>query len=77
MEWEERQILKILTENKELLENLDGYEFAFTDPLEILSQLKEEMKGRFPKISEVEHHLKYVPESLEDILSPAMCLTPL
>ncbi len=76
MEWEERQILKILTENKELLENLDGYEFAFTDPLEILSQLKEEMKGRFPKISEVEHHLKYVPESLEDILSPAMCLTP-
>lgn len=76
MEWEEGQIIQILTENKELLEKIDGYEFALTDPLEILSQLKEEMKGRFPEISEVEHHLKYVPESLEDILSPAMCLTP-
>lgn len=76
MEWEEIEIFNTLSKNKELLERLNDYEFSLTDPLEILSQLKKEMKGRFPEISEVEHHLKYVPESLEDILSPAMCRTP-
>ncbi len=50
--------------------------FPITDPNEILTDLKQDIKKDFPDSTPVSCEIKYVPESLADFLSPAMYLVP-
>ena len=45
-------------------------------PQEILDSLKKAIPGHFPDIGETSYTIKYVPESLKDIMSPAFFFIP-
>lgn len=74
--WEMQMMRETALENEEVLEELDDYEFALSDVDDILADLQEQIKNRFPEIPQTPYRLKYVPESLEDSFSPAACLAP-
>ena len=74
--WEMQMMRETVLEYPEVMEELDDYEFALSDVDEILVDLQEQIKGRFPEIPQTSYRLKYVPESLEDAFSPAACLAP-
>jgi uncharacterized protein (DUF885 family) len=57
-------------------EDLTGFQFSLTDPAEILEDLKSKIGEDFPEIPNTTYTIKYVPEALEDTLSPAFYLTP-
>lgn len=76
MNWEIQMMRETALEYPEVLEELDDYEFALSDVDEILEDLQEQIKDRFPEIPKTQYRLKYVPESLEDSFSPAACLAP-
>jgi uncharacterized protein (DUF885 family) len=50
--------------------------YSLTDPTEILEYLKTAIKKDFPACPEVNYSVKYVHESLQEHLSPAMYLIP-
>ena len=54
--------------------------FTLTEPAAILENLKKQMEESFPEIpdaekSAVDYEIRYVPEYLESVLSPAFYLT--
>ncbi len=55
---------------------LDFQSFPITDPEQILADLKDKMLIDYPEPLPVSCEIKYVHESLEDFLSPAMYLVP-
>ena len=61
--------------------NFDGSgSFTLTEPVAILEDLKKQMEESFPEIpdtekSAVDYEIRYVPEYLESVLSPAFYLT--
>ncbi len=67
---------KLMTDHEELMEGLDDYEFAYTEPDEILEHLKDVIQADFPALESANYATKYVPESLEEALSPAFFLVP-
>jgi uncharacterized protein (DUF885 family) len=67
---------KLLVDNPELGQQLDTYEFAYTEPGEILEHLKEVIQKDFPLLESASYTTKYVPEALEQTLSPAFFLVP-
>lgn len=67
---------KLLIDHPELGEQLDTYQFAYTEPGEILEHLKEVIQKDFPTLESANYTTKYVPESLEQTLSPAFFLVP-
>lgn len=69
-------IYKLFLDHEELGGELDTYEFAYTEPREILEHLKEVILEDFPKLEDCNYTTKYVPESLEESLSPAFFLVP-
>jgi uncharacterized protein (DUF885 family) len=50
--------------------------FPITDPPEIIKDLENKISKDFPEVEAVNCNIKYVPESLEEFLSPAMYLVP-
>ena len=76
MNLELQMMRETAAEHPEVLEKLYDYEFTLSDADEILEDLQEQIKGRFPEIPPTPYRLKYVPESLEDAFSPAACLAP-
>ena len=67
---------KLLAENPGLYDQLSGFSFTLSDPEEILSCLQEKIGADYPEPISREYSLHYVPEALEDVLSPAFYLTP-
>lgn len=67
---------KLMMDHEELTDHLDDYEFTYTDPEEILEHLKDVIREDFPALESANYTTKYVPESLEDALSPAFFLVP-
>ncbi len=55
---------------------LEFNSFPLTNPEEIMSDLQKDIAKDFPKTQEVNCNIKYVPEALENYLSPAMYLVP-
>ncbi len=66
----------IIEENPQIIEQIDDYTFAYTQPEEILEHLKEEIAGDFPSIPENHYQTRFVPDELADSLSPAFFLVP-
>lgn len=69
-------IQKVVTENPEILDEVSDATFSMTDPNEILDFLKEDIKDGYPALEAVNYQVKYVPESLQEYLSPAFYLSP-
>lgn len=69
-------IALLIKENPNLLNAVSDYAFSLTQPEEILESLKTQISADFPVLPECSHTVKYVPEALEDSLSPAFYLTP-
>ncbi|MCI8513467.1 MAG: DUF885 domain-containing protein [Lachnospiraceae bacterium] len=57
-------------------DDLTNFSFSLSDPAEILKDLKGKFSEDFPEIPDTNYTIKYVPEPLEDALSPAFYLTP-
>lgn len=70
------QMAKIISENPNLISEIDTYEFKLTEPAEILEDLKKQMAADFPELPSRNYTVKYVPKALENSLSPAFYLTP-
>lgn len=51
-------------------------EYPTSDPVECLELLKKAIQTDFPHLDDVDYSVKYVHESLQDYLSPAMYLIP-
>lgn len=69
-------IAQILNETPDVLNQIDQYHFSETDPTGILELLKEQVKADFPEIVSYSYVTKFVPEELQQSLSPAFFLVP-
>lgn len=67
---------KILTSNPDIYEEVNHYRFSPSEPEEILKSLEKELEENYPALPECSYTIKYVPEALEGILSPAFYLVP-
>lgn len=62
--------------NSSIYEEYTNLSFPSSNPEEIILYLKEAVKRDFPYLEDVNCNIKYVHESLQDHLSPAMYLVP-
>ena len=69
-------VTAIVQEHPELAEQIAGYSFRLSDPVEILEDLKGQTTKDFPELRECNYDIKYVPQALELTLSPAFYLSP-
>ncbi|MFA9463531.1 MAG: DUF885 domain-containing protein [Velocimicrobium sp.] len=70
------KIQSVVSNNPSVLDDVSNVVFPQTDPSEILSTLKEDIKTDYPTLNEVNYQVKYVHKSLEEYLSPAFYLSP-
>ena len=66
----------ILQNDPSVYEKLTNLSFSLTDPNEIIMHLENTITNDFPEIQDVTCTVEYVPESLQEHLSPAMYLVP-
>lgn len=59
-----------------IVDQYNSYEYPYTNPEEIVEYLKEAITKDFPALLNVDYSVKYVHESLQEFLSPAMYLIP-
>lgn len=67
---------KLLSADPGLYDRLFGFSFSLSDPVEILTCLREKIRQEYPEPISEDYSLHYVPEALESVLSPAFYLTP-
>lgn len=65
-----------LRRSPELAEKFGEYSFFSQDPQEVLENLQEAIAEDYPQLPDSEYRIKYVPESLEDSMSPAFYMVP-
>lgn len=66
----------IITKNPSVYDVATNPTYSLTDPSEIVEYLKAGIERDFPAPPEVNYSIKYVHESLQEYLSPAMYLIP-
>lgn len=71
-----QEAASILSGRPGLLDEISGFSFSLTDPDDILQHLIQETCRDFPEPVCRTYSVRYVPEALEPILSPAFYLTP-
>lgn len=69
-------IASYIQADPKIYDKVKDYSYIKEEPEEILCYLQEAIKGDFPALPSVNCEIKYVHESLQDYLSPAMYLTP-
>ena len=69
-------LASLIQNDPALYDKIKDYHYIKEVPEEILSYLKKEISTDFPDLPPVNCEIKYVHESLQDYLSPAMYLTP-
>ena len=68
---------ELLRNNPNLIEQTASFRFGLTEPEQILSDLQTKMTADFPALPvDASYTIKYVPEELEESLSPAFYLIP-
>lgn len=65
-----------LRRSPELADKFGEYSFFSQDPQEVLENLQEAIAEDYPQLPDSEYRIKYVPESLEDSMSPAFYMVP-
>lgn len=69
------KMVQIVQRNPQVAEQAMDYQFALTDPVKVMEDLKKQTEKDFPALSQCDYTIKYVPEALEEFLSPAFYLT--
>ncbi len=59
----------------DLNDRIAASSFSLIDPIRILEDLKQQMTSDFPSLTDCSYEINYVPNHLEDCLSPAFYLT--
>lgn len=67
---------KVIKKNPDVLDLLTDNPSSQKEPEQILDMLTKQIQEDFPALTACSHTIKYVPEALEGILSPAFYLTP-
>ncbi len=67
---------KLTNEQPDTIEKVEAYEFRYKEPGEIMEVLRTQITEDFPELPECSYTIKYVPEALENALSPAFYLVP-
>lgn len=70
------EMAQILEEKPELMDQIDEAVSSMTDPSQILDYLQEAIIEEYPEPICQDYSIHYVPEALEESLSPAFFLTP-
>ena len=65
-----------LTEDPAIYDNVLSPDYPETAPDSILEYITDKSAKDFPYVDCGEYHIKYIPDSLEDYVSPAMYLVP-
>lgn len=68
-------IIKLFAAHPELEEAIKNSSFSLSDPEQILKDLQNKLVHDFPPLKDVSYEIRYVPEYLQDTLSPAFYLT--
>lgn len=58
------------------MESFENFDFGFTEPEAMLEDLKQKITSDFPELADTTYTIHYVPESLEESMSPAFYLVP-
>lgn len=78
-EYEEKdmdEMIRILSNNLSLYDQLDDDKVPQTEPEEILTDLQKKIQGSFPEAASNNYQVKKVNKSLESLSSPAFYLSP-
>jgi uncharacterized protein (DUF885 family) len=70
------KLSSLMTKDTSVYDTVMSLSYSLTDPNEIVDYLKSAIEKDFPASPDVNCSIKYVPESLQDHLSPAMYLIP-
>lgn len=70
------KLSSLMTKDTSVYDTVMSLSYSLTDPNEIVDYLKTAIEKDFPVSADVNCSIKYVPESLQDHLSPAMYLIP-
>lgn len=71
-----QEMHNLLMDNNGLYDQINDYEFPYTEPDEILTDLAKKLEKDFPKPPQTAYTVKYVHPSMQEHLSPAFYLVP-
>lgn len=71
-----QEMVKLLQNDKSLQKKFYDFDPVMTSPKKILADLKKQAQKDYPALKKVNYKIKYVPEALEDTLSPAFYMVP-
>lgn len=66
----------LMSKDSSLSEQFNDFSFSLTEPVTILEDLKKKITTDFPEGPNVSYDIKYITESLQDSVSPAMYFLP-
>ncbi len=66
----------LVQEDSNWMESFENFDFGFTEPEAMLEDLKQKITEDFPELADTSYTIHYVPESLEESMSPAFYLVP-
>jgi len=75
MEQDYREITELFSKHPDLNDQILICRFRLSDPVNILTDLQEQMVSDFPKLEACDYEIRHVPKQLETALSPAFYLT--
>lgn len=71
-----KQMMQLMESDKSLQKKFYNFDPVMTNPKKILVDLEKQAKKDYPPLKKVNYKIKYVPEALEDTLSPAFYMVP-
>lgn len=71
-----KQMMRLMENDKSLQKKFYNFDPVMTNPKKILADLEKQAKKDYPPLKKVNYKIKYVPEALEDTLSPAFYMVP-
>lgn len=69
-------MMRLMENDKSLQKKFYNFDPVMTNPKKILADLEKQAKKDYPPLKKVNYKIKYVPEALEDTLSPAFYMVP-
>lgn len=71
-----KQMMQLMESDKSLQKKFNNFDPVMTNPKKILEDLEKQSKKDYPPLKKINYKIKYVPEALEDTLSPAFYMVP-
>lgn len=74
--WIFGQLSQLMEKNPDIYDEALAIQFTDDDAQAMLEDLSKKIQKDFPAIQPIEYELRYVPESLQDVTSPAFYMIP-